>query len=160
MARRSKTRPSLNQLWPDTRGLTKPMVGFTGGISRLLLEAASSSGLACILWTYVSQAPGDVVELFCASPLSIGGKIVEHRVTKAKPAAEARSPSWCITASDISRGNANITVPAHPSFTLGATVILHMEGGFNAPRGVAVTPDGEFAYVANAGNHTVSLVVL
>lgn len=70
MARLSNTRPSLGDLLPDIPGLTQTVVGFSGGISRLLLEASNSQGLTCILRTYTSQAAGDFIELFCADTLT------------------------------------------------------------------------------------------
>ena len=61
-------RPSVAQLAPYIPGLKVPVVGFSGGVNKALLESHGNDGLICILRSYASQAEGDFIALICANP--------------------------------------------------------------------------------------------
>lgn len=61
-------RPPVTLLAPYIPGLKVPVVGFSGGVNRALLESHGDDGLICILRSYASQAEGDFIALICANP--------------------------------------------------------------------------------------------
>ena len=71
--------PPVPQLTPYIPGLKTPVVGFSGGVYRQLLESHGSEGLICVMQSYAGQREGDFLELFCAD---LATSVDFHTVTE------------------------------------------------------------------------------